>query len=564
MPEGHAGSSCLKTQPTMTQNSPLRISLRTKFIIFIGAIISAFYLFMLYRTASFDEKMILKQAEQQARMLYRQILLTRQWASDHNGLFILEKKGSKPNPYLQRPLITDTRGNSYFLHNPAMITRELAEYARKDGLGSFRVTSLQPVNPANSPDSFEKAALESFESGQKELIAVDDSASGKVVRLIAPLLVKQSCLVCHARQGYHLGDIRGGLSITIPIDWARHLKEKNVKALILIGGMSILIVTLSLFLMFESLIVHRIRNLSLAMERFPEEPPERFLPKTSRFRDELDTVSANFVLFCHRLKRSQDELLSARAQAHLSEKMASLGILTSGIAHEINNPLGGMLNCVKSMREHPEDQQLMERYLPLLDKGLRQIETIMRQLLNFGRMEPLHIRKVNLESLLEECTMLLSYKLKDIDFAMEIEVSGEQLLDAEALKQIIINIGLNAVQAMPDGGRLTISCLQEKNELTLVFRDTGMGIAEEHLSHIFDPFFTTKGVGEGTGLGLAVTYSLVQRMGGAITVTSTPGRGAVFTIKIPVAPHTVRQSGPEVIQAENVGDERLHSPFEES
>jgi signal transduction histidine kinase len=217
--------------------------------------------------------------------------------------------------------------------------------------------------------------------------------------------------------------------------------------------------------------------------------------------------------------------------------MASLGILTSGIAHEINNPLGGMLNCVKSMRENPGDRELNERYLPLLDKGLRQIETIMRQLLNFGRMEPLHLRKVNLRSLLDECTMLLSYKLKNIDFINQIEVDGEHLLDAEAIKQIIINIGLNAIQAMPDGGKLTIACTMEAGVLTFVFQDTGMGIAEENLPHIFDPFFTTKGVGEGTGLGLAVTYSLVQRMNGIITVAGALGQGTVFTITIPVAPN---------------------------
>jgi signal transduction histidine kinase len=164
----------------------------------------------------------------------------------------------------------------------------------------------------------------------------------------------------------------------------------------------------------------------------------------------------------------------------------------------------------------------------------------MRQLLNFGRMEPLHLRKVNLRSLLDECTMLLSYKLKNIDFINQIEVDGEHLLDAEAIKQIIINIGLNAIQAMPDGGKLTIACTMEAGVLTFVFQDTGMGIAEENLPHIFDPFFTTKGVGEGTGLGLAVTYSLVQRMNGIITVAGALGQGTVFTITIPVAPNQIQ------------------------
>lgn len=526
----------------MPRSFTARLSLRTKFVVFIGAIISAFYLFMLYRTAVFDEKMILKQAEQQARMLYKQILLTRQWAADHNGLFVLERQGVEANPYLELPVVTDALGQSYFLRNPAMITRELSAYAQKGGLGQFRVTSLKPVNPDNRPDAFETKALEAFAAGADEIIDVEEAKTGRVVRFIAPMRVNESCLGCHARHGYALGDIRGGLSITIPIDWADELIARNIHSLMFIGITSILIVTAALFLMFESLIVHRIRRLSQAMDSFPEDPPEQYL-LPSLIRDELDSVSDTFVLFCDRLKKSQDELLQTRAQTHLSEKMASLGILTAGIAHEVNNPLGGMLNCVKSMRENPDDRELVERYLPLLDKGLRQIETIMRQLLNFSRTEPLNIRKVNLQALFDECTLLLSYKLKNIQLVTSITAAGEYLLDAEALKQIIINIGLNAIQAMPHGGKLAIRCHEEAGQLLIIFHDTGTGITEENMPHIFDPFFTTKGVGEGTGLGLAVTYALVQRMNGKITVESEPGLGSVFTLTLPVTDRTSQGPG---------------------
>lgn len=466
-------------------------------------------------------------------MLYKQILLTRQWASDHNGLFILKRKGVEANPYLDLPTVTDSVGRDYFLRNPAMITRELSSYARRDGLGYFRVTSLKPVNPNNHPDDFETTALQAFNEGADEVIDVGKTESGRVVRFIAPLKVIQSCLGCHARHGYQEGDIRGGLSITIPIDWADDLIKRNINSLVLIGIVSFFVVTVALFLMFESLIVHRIRRLTTAMDSFPEHPPEQYL-LPSIFKDELDSVNDNFVLFCDRLNKSQDELLKTKAQAHFNEKMASLGILTAGIAHEVNNPLGGMLNCVKSMRETPGDKEQVERYLPLLDKGLRQIETTMRQLLNFGRTEPLKRRKVDIKHLFGECTQLLSYKLKDIKLKTDISVSRELLLDAEAIKQIIINIGLNAIQSMDKGGEFTINCAESGDELHLTFKDTGTGISDENLPHIFDPFFTTKQVGEGTGLGLAVTYSLVQRMGGDITVDSTLGFGTVFTVTIPI------------------------------
>ncbi|PID41365.1 MAG: histidine kinase [Proteobacteria bacterium] len=509
------------------------VLLRTKFIIFICVIIMALFGYILYRTDRFNETMIIKQAEQQARMLYRQLLLTRQWASDHNGLFVLKQTGVESNPYLDSPTVMDARGHTYYLRNPAMITRELAQYARKDGLGFFRVTSLTPVNPDNGPDAFERQALHAFREGADEFVDIIKTDRGRNVRFIAPLRVIASCLGCHAKHGYQQGDIRGGLSITIPVDWADHLITSNMRSLRLVGFLSILFVGAASFLMYEILIVKRVAHLSRAMERFPERVPEPYRVP-SVFKDELDQVTDRFVLFCERLKKSQDDLLKARNQAHLSEKMASLGILTAGIAHEVNNPLSGMLNCVKLLRENPDDRQMVERYLPLLDKGLRQIEMIMRQLLNFGRNEPLQARLTNVAALFGECIELLSYKLKKIELRTHIDITGDYRLDAEALKQIIINVGLNAVQAMDKGGVLTITCQECDGLLVVQCSDTGIGISEENLAHIFDPFFTTKGVGEGTGLGLAVTFSLVERMHGTIAVESSEGRGTQFTIRIPI------------------------------
>jgi signal transduction histidine kinase len=171
----------------------------------------------------------------------------------------------------------------------------------------------------------------------------------------------------------------------------------------------------------------------------------------------------------------------------------------------------------------------------LINKGLKQIEQTMRQLLNFGRTEPLQQRRVDAEALIRECFELLSYKLKNIELRLALDFTHDIVVDAEALKQIIINIGLNGVQAMTGkGGTLTVTGACRESLLALTFEDTGTGISSEHLPHIFDPFFTTKGVGEGTGLGLAVTYSLVQRMGGTITVESRPERGTRFEVTLPI------------------------------
>jgi signal transduction histidine kinase len=527
----------------MKQVSKLRIfytwveskfSLRGKFIVAIGAIISVSYMVLLYRTSRVDNELIILQAQQQARMLYNQILITRQWVSEHNGLFVIRQESSNRNPYLDMPSIWDQDGIEYVMRNPAMVTRELSEYSKNKGLGSFRVTSLQPVNPANIPDDYEKLCMINFDHGSVESIDIKNTPKGRVVRYMAPLEVKDSCLGCHARHGYSQGDIRGALSITIPIAWADEKIRVNNRSLFFIGLLSFVLVSITLLIMFNTLVVDRLNKLSNAMNSFPEKAPDQLLLPYGN--DEIGNLGEQFSELCKRLVGYQTELDKTIHQTLFNEKMASMGILSAGIAHEVNNPLGGMLNCVKSMRENPEDQEMRERYLPLLDKGLKQIEHTMKQLLNFGRQEPLQLRKMNVATLLSECLELLSYKLKGVQIIQDNSIEDECYVDTEGLKQVFVNLGLNAIQAMPDGGTLSIKSEMIGQQLHFTFKDTGTGIANDIISHIFDPFFTTKDVGVGTGLGLSVTYSLIGKMKGTVDVTSELGVGTIFMVTIPVHP----------------------------
>jgi signal transduction histidine kinase len=131
-----------------------------------------------------------------------------------------------------------------------------------------------------------------------------------------------------------------------------------------------------------------------------------------------------------------------------------------------------MLNLVKSLRENPKDIEMQERYLPLIDKGLKRIEHTMRQLLNFGRQETLQYRRIEVGELLSECLELLSYKLKDISIEQNYKLDQEYYVDAEALKQIFINLGLNSIQAMPEGGILSIDSELMNDTLYFRFKDT--------------------------------------------------------------------------------------------
>jgi len=521
------------------------VNLTIKFIVAISAIILLSYGFLLYQTSNLQNELVMEQARQQARILYKQILLTRQWISDHQGLFLVKTAGVTENPYLHEAAIRADDGTVFVKRNPAMVTRELSEYATKSGFCWFRITSLAPVNPANAPDDFERFAMERFQEGLPEYEAITDSREGRVHRYIAPVLVQESCLTCHAEHGYTVGDIRGALSISVPLAWADKVIQKNNATIIKYSVFSILAVALALIFLFNKLVARRIDRLSKAMENYPQRD---YLVSDDKhlLDDEIGRLINGFTDLCDRLDKAQQDLDKTMQQAFYSEKMASLGQLTAGIAHEINNPLGGLLNCVKTMHEEPENLELHKRYVPLLDKGLKRIEHIMRQLLNFGRKAPLTFSKVNVDEIIRECFELLEYRLKDIILNLDLALTENYCIDVEALRQIIVNTALNAIQAMPEGGSLKVSTRRTYTRIVITVQDTGTGIEPEIMNRIFDPFFTTKEVGEGTGLGLAVTYSLVQQMGGTIEVESELGNGSTFNISLPANQRMVKSAGEQI------------------
>jgi signal transduction histidine kinase len=509
------------------------VKLHAKFIVTLGPVLLISFGLTFLRTARFQDQLVILQAERQARMLSQQIILTRKWVADHNGLFFAKRPGVEANPFLPDREVVARDGTTYVKRNPAMVTRELSDYAANSDFCRFRVTSLYPVNSANAPDEFESEALKAFEQGESEVIRVVADGGGRELRYVTPLIVEESCLECHGQHGYTVGDIRGGLSLTVPMEWADNSISANNRLLFAIAVATILIVGLVVYWLMDFMVVKRLRVLTGAMAAFPEEG--RGVAALKLSRDEIGLLSQGFSALATRLIASQEELERTRQQMFQAEKMASLGRLSAGIAHEVNNPLGGMRNCVKSMRDAPEDRGLQARYLELLDKGLQRIEKTMRQLLNFGRPEPLQARPVAVDEVIRECLDLLAYRMRDIELELELSLSFSLALDAEAVKQVVLNLLLNAIQAMPTGGRLLVRTGMGQGEVSLMFRDSGVGIAAEEQPRIFDPFYTTKEVGQGTGLGLSVSYALVHRMGGDIQVASAPGQGSTFTVRLPVA-----------------------------
>jgi PAS domain S-box-containing protein len=226
--------------------------------------------------------------------------------------------------------------------------------------------------------------------------------------------------------------------------------------------------------------------------------------------------------------RLQQQLLT-------SEKLASIGLLSAGVAHEINTPLTGISSYIQMLQKKLTDThyaQILEKVEAQTDRVAR----IIKNLLAFARSpSEASFQRVDLKQSLEEILSLIDYRLKTLNIRLALDLAAVPPIYAqgERLQQVFINIILNALDAMPGGGELRIRLALEDGAAVIRISDTGTGIKPEHRSRIFDPFFTTKGVGKGTGLGLSISYAIVKEHDGRIDVQSEVGRGSTFTIILP-------------------------------
>jgi two-component system, NtrC family, sensor kinase len=220
------------------------------------------------------------------------------------------------------------------------------------------------------------------------------------------------------------------------------------------------------------------------------------------------------------------------------EKLSSIGLLAAGVAHEVNTPLAGISSYAQMLLQQTSDEDPKRRLLEKIHVQTLRASGIVNNLLNFSRTGDAQLREVDVNRVLDDTLQLLEPQLRGT--RIEIVRHDEENLpvgygNPSKLQQVFMNLILNARDAMPEGGRLTIGARTVESSLVVDFRDTGIGIAPENIARIYDPFFTTKDVGLGTGLGLALSYGIIQEHGGRIFVESRPGEGAHFTIKLPTA-----------------------------
>ena len=394
-----------------------------------------------------------------------------------------------------------------------------------------------------------------------EPFQIYDEGGHRVLGVVTPIVNAPSCsqAACHAHPASQR--ILGILDTNLSLAAADQTLASGARQMALYAILAVVSVAVLTGLFVLGLVHTRIRSLTLATRRLAA--GDLGYQLRVRGSDEIGVLASSFNTMSaelleareesnawartleERVERKTDELNAAHEQMMQAEKMASLGKMAAVVAHEINNPLSGILTYARLMRRwfgQPETALAhlgeSREALDLIQSESRRCGDIVRNLLSFSRSTPLHLAAASVEEIFDQCIRLVSHKLELANIVLRTEFEPDLPPvhgDPAKLEQLFLALMMNAIEAMPDGGNLRIGAASdEAGGLRILIEDDGSGIPEEVLAHMYEPFVTTKEGSGGVGLGLAISRGIVDRHGGRIEVDSQIGRGTRFTITLPV------------------------------
>jgi two-component system, NtrC family, sensor kinase len=380
----------------------------------------------------------------------------------------------------------------------------------------------------------------------------------RVLAMITPIYSDPSCsnAACH----YHPAEqqVLGVVDIAMSLEAEDAAVAALGRRTTLFSAFGVLLLATAVVLFVRGSIIRPLGAIARATERVAQGDLEQPIPVPRP--DEIGRLASSFNVMTASLRQARAELehlnanlerqveersaalKNAQAQLIQSEKMSSLGKLAASVAHEINNPLAGILTYAKLLIRMHEEGDLSDknreravRNLRLVERETERCTAIVRNLLDFARQRAPSLKGVDLSAVVEEALSLLGHRLQmqNVEVVKDLEPMPPVMADFGQLRQSFVNIALNACEAMNGGGTLTANTQATDRRVEVRIADTGPGIAPEHLPRILDPFFTTKE--KGTGLGLSVVYGIIERHGGTLDIESEVGRGTTVIVRLPVS-----------------------------
>lgn len=620
-----------------------------KVFLIISISVTSIIISMFYVIAGHFDNQVEEHLLTTARAVYNNILMVRKWVSDKEGIFTVKQKDEKMNPFLPHPELLTADGDTLLMKNPALVTRALSKLSNSMGKEfSYHLASLKYINPANKPDRFEKEALLFFEGQKdhnKEFYRYENNDSTLYFRYFAPLYTEESCLTCHARQGYKLGDVRGGISIMLPAAKHEQARREHLIFFIVIALGSILLLSIPMFIAIKRSLIRPLNNIATSVQRIQDGDynyklqldkndeigrlaaafdemrrkiknyTNRLKTSEKKYRSLIENAieavaiinSSGEIIECNaklshltgyepedmKLKHLHDMIdyqnkkiiqsaargknsgehfettLSTKSQLSIpveinilkgfslgtdnnlsfvyirdlserkkieqysiqTEKMFALGQISSGIAHEIRNPLFALNNNLDYLNNKFGKSDSFKEIYPEIKSAIGRIENIVSAILDYARPHEMAFKNIRIEDVINKSLVLVQKQLEKSAIKIQTDYEHENLqieADPHKLEQVFINLFMNSFQAMTKAGLLKISTEALNGHLQVRIQDTGIGIPAKDIKNIFDPFYSKSP--NGTGLGMAIVQRILDQHNAHYWIKSEVGLGTTFNI----------------------------------
>ncbi|PLX66637.1 MAG: histidine kinase [Denitrovibrio sp.] len=479
-----------------------------------------------------QRQLLLQQAHAQAKTLFEMLVVTRQWVAEN-------RDSIKPVP--------------------AVATKELSEYAKVMTDFRFHITSDILINPENAPDDFEKDAMAMFRKDAREYSEITTVKKEKYYRYMAPLYVNEACLECHEYQGYKSGDLRGGISIMLPLKDLEQALAQNNRNYYMIAFLSFIGILVTMTMLMKALVLKNVDKLTAAASSYKTgDFSEKLVMKTS---DEIQELAEAFEIMRQSIVENEDRLkeelkrvtgqyqtvmeeLKERNKELKSVNLFKTDILDS-LSHELRTPLTKIIAFSNLlMQENVEsDTEVKSKSLDAINRSAKLLNTLFNEIITLSRLESkqytYHFIPVEIYKLTSEIIELFEKEISDKELDVTIEMPKDIVIcvDGESFRHVITNLLTNAIKFSTPGGKINFSYYIEGDYKVLEVKDTGVGIPEDEIGKITERFFRGSNVKReysGTGLGLSIVNRIIDGHNGKFEIKSSLGQGSVFKLLIPI------------------------------
>ncbi len=528
--------------PSKKINYPLKRKFVFGVIIIIVPILGLLFSWIGFRMSNQGKQ----ETIEKARVITDQIVLTRQWIADcMGGVFVNAKSSGSDGVKLatQKQLISSS--NIYQFFTPSMVTKKLSQYSFEKKAYQFRLSSLTPINQENSPNAFEKKALNNFSKDKtSEFYQFTDHTFDYMI----PLYSTKSCIKCHTQETKLKTSIIGGLRVTIPYGNIKHSLEKNIW---LMAGAGICITFATIIVLvslIHTLVLKPIRELE---EKSHQLSLGKLDTRVSlQTNDELEKLGNSFNLMAENLMLNRDSLEEKVGKATQDLAQANNALLKldkmksdflANMSHELRTPLTAVKGSINYLERTVKDPDHLE-FIQIIEKNISRLTRLISNLFDFTRLEAGAIEwefeQEDISQLLIEVADIMGplALAKKINIILDSPKSLYVIIDLERMEQVFVNIIDNAIKFSEPGTDVFIKVKNKRDDLTISIKNMGSGIPKENLETIFKKFYTKPGKlnskNQGAGMGLAISKAIVTAHKGSIRVKSD-GASSTFLIDLP-------------------------------